>query len=150
MDEDGDLRTYTVRAINPKLEPSMVQESCPKAEAADAQGQATIRRRRVAETDAPAWSWASLVSPRIDDRHVVVSSKAVVGGKARQAHDLGDGRRERRKSRKSYVSAPQLTALHLRVRQITPATPKIGCTALINEIKVPRPQRLQVGRASSG
>jgi hypothetical protein len=36
MDEDGELRTYTVRALNPKLEPSMVEESCPTAAAADA------------------------------------------------------------------------------------------------------------------
>jgi hypothetical protein len=35
MDEDGDLGTYTVRAINPKLEPSKVEESSPTAEAAD-------------------------------------------------------------------------------------------------------------------
>jgi hypothetical protein len=35
MDEGGDTRTFTIRAIHRKLDPPLVEESCPTAAAAD-------------------------------------------------------------------------------------------------------------------
>ncbi len=50
----------------------------------------------------------------------------------------------------SDVSAPQSTALHLKVRQVTPATPKIGCGHSSIRSSLPRPQLGQLERCSSG
>jgi hypothetical protein len=54
-----------------------------------------------------------------------------------------------RKPPQSDVSSPQSTALHRKVRQVTPATPKIGCGHSSIRSSLPRPQLGQIGRCSS-